>query len=179
MIKLVKRFLFFVAIFCWIISLITHLLSIFDIDFSEAFPLENYLSLGIFAIWALAIALSYEKDDSEHQLIEEENNFSKTLSKIPKWLQVILVLSCVYAIINFWLTANGYSAEVYNGKYILMEKGTFIRNLTKTEYTNYIANNTRLSTGHCLAFYALGAAFLYNYKTKQQGTLSKFSYSQH
>jgi magnesium-transporting ATPase (P-type) len=158
----VKRFLFYLALFGWVISFTVHLLSIFNIYLGDNFPIDVYLTMGIFFIWVPAIIISQGKKDSSQQNDESDDkgNIFYTMAIIPRWIQIIAILSFIYATVNFWLCVNGYTAEIYNGQYVLMEKSTFIKYLTQTEYIHYKANDARLATGHCLGFYALGLAML-------------------
>lgn len=155
-----KRILFYLSLSGWIISLIVHLLSIFDI-YSGNNPFDVYLVMGIFFVWVPAIFISRQEEEND-----DKRNTFWDIGKIPRWIKVIAVLSCIYATANFWVSVNGYHVEIYDGQYILREHSTFIKYLTQTEYIHYKANDVRLATGHCLAFYAISLTMLY-YKKQQ------------
>jgi hypothetical protein len=156
-----KKILFYPALAGWLMSLIVHLLSIFDVYFGDNLHFDVCLSIGIFFIWGPAIFISRaEKELKQPDDLHDQGNIFSDIEKIPRWLLVIAVVSFIYASVNFWVCLNGYSAEIYNGQYVLMEKSTFIKYLTRHEYVHYKANEARLSTGHCMAFYAVGAVML-------------------
>ncbi|TCC88248.1 hypothetical protein EZ428_21240 [Pedobacter frigiditerrae] len=159
-----KKILFLLAFTGWAIALLVHILSIFEIYFSDTFPIEDWLFPGLFVVWIATIFyLKSEKElKSENAIANNEDNyFSPMFDNIPNWLRVLAIFSFIYSPINFFMTANGYTPEIDNGQFILMEKSTFIKTLTKLEYIHYKANEVRLSTGHLLAFYGISSAFLY------------------
>ena len=67
----------------------------------------------------------------------------------------------VYAIVNFMLfmvATEGGSPTIQDGKYLLLNHGELIREISLEEYSAFKANEVRGFSGHWLVFYYVAAA---------------------
>lgn len=158
-----KQTLGLIALVGFMISLLVHLLTYVGINAASFFPPIWLLHIGIFVVF-IPFVLSTQSIQREHQ----RNALGVILKDVPLWAKLVLGFVFAYAMINFMLfigLSEGGSPAIENGRYILQSHGTFIRELTESEYNWQQAYITRGFSGHWLLFYLAPAVyFLFNQK---------------
>lgn len=158
-----KQRIGYVALAGFIISLFVHTLTYIGIDTATYFPPIWILHLGIFVVF-IPFVLATQPIQREHQ----RHALKIILQAVPLWAKLVLGFVFAYAMINFMLfigLSEGGSPAIENGRYILQSHGTFIRELTESEYNWQQAYITRGFSGHWLLFYLAPAVyFLFNQK---------------
>jgi hypothetical protein len=136
-------------------SLAVHLAALSGIDIAEQFPAVWMLHVGIFIVFVPYVFSS-----------------RKTMGSRPSWAQYRdLVPGSIlwtgvgifaYVFLNFALFMNateGGNAALREGKYLLLQHGTLIRELTQAEYAAFKANEVRGFSGHWMLFYFMPFAY--------------------
>jgi len=127
------------------ISLILHAISFLGIYADILSQLGSLLSLGILPLF-LMLALRFQGSNLTLGKLKHSSGI----------LLIFVVLIMGYAAINFHLTSSlmeGGTPIIKDGKYIFQSHGTFIRELSSTEYFWQKAYALRLITGHSMCFY--------------------------
>jgi hypothetical protein len=78
----------------------------------------------------------------------------------PAWAFLGVVGLLFYAFANFFISMSlmqGGSPQEAEGRYVLADRGHVLREITAEEFTRLRSYETRLFSGHWLAFYAAGA----------------------
>jgi hypothetical protein len=86
-----------------------------------------------------------------------ENNVTNYVAKHHQWILTALTL---LVFLNFFWNfqqMNGGSPERQDGRYILSNHGTFVRELSESEYLAMRVAELRLMSGHPILFFALAA----------------------
>lgn len=89
---------------------------------------------------------------------------------MPRWVAVIGAGLFVYSMVNFLLFAlhsAGGNPVLQQGKYLLMNHGKLIREVTASEYAALRTNELRGFSGHWLLFYFVPAAYFLFWKRKE------------
>jgi hypothetical protein len=150
--------------------LIVHVLSVSGMDVAEKVPFVWMLHVGIFVVWIPAVISQLQnkeflefRNSSRSKFKNPITAFKILFRGVPGWLVVLVLVSFVYAFVNFMLSIGsvGGTVSVEDGQYVLGNHGTFIKTLTEQEYQWYRANELRGFSGHWMAFYGMGAAILY------------------
>ncbi len=178
-----KNILFYIAACGWIIGLTAHLLSVADIDVTSRVPFIWVLHVGIFVVWLpVVLKLKDDKELKEYKntsFVNRLNPFSfyKIIFKnAPSWMSVLAIICFYYAIVNFILfildaDALG-GANIRDGKYVLENRGKFIRNITEEEYHHAKAAMLRGFSGHWLVFYGFAATILYPFNKTEDKSIA-------
>ena len=144
----------------FLISLVVHVEALTGVDVASSMPSVWLLHAGIFVIFGPFVFLS-RKD-----FVGNRSLFAMAKG-LPQWVAVLGGAIFVYAFVNFalfLLQSEGGNPMVENGKYLLMEHGKLIRELTPTEFTALKANEVRGFSGHWLVFYFVPAAYFLFWK---------------
>ena len=168
-----KTILFWVAVTGWVLGLLVHVLSIFDVDVQTQIPYIWLLHLGIFVVWIPAI-LTLRKSESIRMFENPDTLkrmnpiafFKVICEKTPVWIVVIAAAGLFYAFVNFllFMTMQTGTPALKDGQYYLHNHGKLIRNITEQEYHHYKASLLRGFSGHWIAFYGIAAAVLYPFR---------------
>lgn len=167
-----KKFLFYLALTGWLLSLAVHLLSIAGIDTTGKMPFVWLLHIGIFAVW-IAVVLDLINNEELKQFKQSNPGTKKKsfaafkiiFKDAPGWMQIVVIVSFIYMPINLFLfstTQNG-SPDFRDGQYILHNRGEIISTITEQEYHRYKAREIRGFSGHWIFFYAVATAVLFKY----------------
>ncbi len=157
----IKIILFYLALVAWVISLAVYVTSALGIYFKNSLTIADSLGTGIFFICIPALILASIEGKVQSKEDTTAGFSSSILDTRPRWVLVLAALSFIYTSVNFFIClALGLGGELYEGRYVLMQKGEFIRYLTKTEYIRLQLNGIMLTTGHCIGFYGLALAIL-------------------
>jgi hypothetical protein len=136
-----------IALVGFILSLVVHISSLLGLDVAAYFYGVWFLHLGIFAV-CVPLAI-YTRMDSQPSL-------GQVATALPRWVVTVGVVICVYAVANFIIFiagTEGGSPTIRDGKYLLLEHGKLIREITASEYTAFQVNALRGFSGHWLVFY--------------------------
>ena len=109
------------------VSLAVHISTFFDIYISGIWILH----IGLFFVWIPVFLVSQSRGLTS-------SNFFGRSSWIPGWGQGLLILACLYGLINFAsFQANAPSKQPYefNGKYMIQRDGTNYE-ISKQEYNH-------------------------------------------
>jgi hypothetical protein len=169
-----RQFLFYLAVFGWILGFIFHIFSFADIDLSQYVPVF-YFFIGVFVVWIPSVFIMKKNKDfieSQSSLKKRVNPFGfyQTLLKMaPSWLAWIAIAGLIYGFINFFYCLSGAPGvtEVMDNKYVIQNHGQIIKTLTLQEYRHYNSIETRMLSGHLLIFYGMAAAILYPFPKEE------------
>ncbi|WP_291726721.1 hypothetical protein [Bernardetia sp.] len=158
------RKVFYLALSLWSIAIFVNVLTLLNIDVADSFPFVWGLHLGIFAI-ILPIILS-QAGNIKHQNTNKKQklNLISVFKGAPIWLPIIVVGSILYAIIGFFVFNDGSlggTADFRDGQYIVHNRGTFVKTITKEQYHIYNAEVLQGFSIVWIWFYGLGAAMLH------------------
>ena len=160
--------IFAFAGFC--LSLFVHLTTFFGIDPAKHVPFVWVLHIGIFICFVpLIFAQGFPP---------KENFWQKLMARLPPWQRYAVKGFFAYAVINFalffYLTSGG-SAQERDGKYVLLNHGTLIRELSADEYERQNAYTIRGFSGHWMVFYLVPALYFLPRKTGTGGEIDLVS----
>jgi hypothetical protein len=144
-----------VALVGFLISLAAHVWALMGTDVASSMPSVWLLHVGIFVVFLPFVLLS-RKDFTGNRF------WFKMVKGLPWWVAVLGGGIFVYAIVNFVLFMahrEGGTPVVENGKYLLMEHGKLIREITLSEFAAFRANEVRGFSGYWLFFYFVSAAY--------------------
>jgi len=146
--------LLILALAAFILSLLAHILSFFDVDVQSEYPYVWLLHIGIFVIFIPAIMFLKKRQQSE------------ILARTPPAFRVLAIALFIYAFFNFFFTIfvlkkGGCNPVSENGTYFLKNKGHIVREISENEYEKQRAYDVRLFSGHWMVFYLFGAGMLY------------------
>jgi len=152
----------------FILGCIVHIVSLCGIYLGERFPFIWGLHFGIFIVWLPAIlelGKNPELKELNSQKVANPLIFFRVIFRnVPKPVMIISVFFFLYAMVNFWLfiyTDQGATPDIVGEKYVLLNHGTLIRELTKQEYLELKANAIRGFSGHWMAFYGFAMGILW------------------
>jgi hypothetical protein len=140
---------------CWFtavvlsVSLVVHALTFLGIDLLETWPGLMLIHIAIFPPFFAAIIYANRTAGTQ------QGNIDPVVNSAPWWLRVLSVVFFVYGIANFAifivLTEGGGPSE-REGKYVVMNHGTVIRELSEAEYHQHRAYVLRCASGHWMLF---------------------------
>jgi len=151
-----------------ILSIVVHLLSLFGIDVSGPVPFVWMLHLGIFVVWFPAI-LELRKNQEIKEIKAKSGinpiKFYSTIFKgIPKPLMYFMIFILVYATLNFFFFmkfSGGGGPGIQNGKYVIENHGTILKEITESQYFSMKANEIRGFSGVWMVFYSFALGILW------------------
>ena len=180
--KLMKKTLCFIAGLGLILGLLVHVISLLGIYIGDKVPFVWVLHLGIFIVWLPAILILKKNPDFQQPDFKTSLNPKKFYGSLfkdsPKPIMIISLFFFVYAMINFFLfiqAGQGGVPSIIDGKYVINNHGSIIKELTETEYFKMKANEIRGFSGHWMAFYGISMGILWPKKDKQESTTKRYS----
>ena len=144
-----------VALAGFLLSLVVHVQALMGMDVASSIPSVWFLHVGIFVVFLPFVLLSRKDFASNGSLF----GMAKGL---PLWVAMLGGGIFFYALVNFALFmvhTEGGNPTFENGKYLLMEHGKLIREITAAEYSAFKVNEVRGFSGHWLVFYFVPAAY--------------------
>jgi hypothetical protein len=138
-------------------SLAVHAAALAGIDAGEALPGVWLLHLGAVAVSLLLLVRHRTRLRTRRLLLDQLRGGS-----FPPWSVRLGAVLFIYALLNFALFAartDGGNPDVREGRFVLLDHGRLVRELTREEYRAYRANELRGFSGHWVMFYYLPAAF--------------------
>ena len=152
------------ALLLFFVSLIAHVAAVLGVDVQEHFTLILSLHLGMFVTFVPAIVV-IRKWRSGNPLIA-------LIRGLPVWARAFTLGLTAYVVINFIMffgsVAEGQVAE-RDHRFILEDRGRFVRELTVEEYHSRRALEVRHFSGHWLAFYFVSFAVLVLHREASEG----------
>ena len=163
----VRRGLGLLALAGFLVSLAVHLETLRGVDVQAAFPYVMFLHMGIFLVFGPFILVS-RSDFTGKQSMRQ------LAAGLPRWVVVVGCLTFAYAFLNFVLFMVGYQGNpsISNGKYLLLDHGRLVHELSASQYAAATANEVRGFSGHWLVFYGLPAAYFLLWKKPESVPLA-------
>ena len=131
-------------------ALAVHAFALSGIAVQDIWPTVWALHIGVFVVFIPAAFYLRKHSD--------ENDPVALFRGLPTWAGLALVALFVYAFLNFFVSLSktaGATPELRDGRYVLHNKGSVVREITKEEYTAGRAAQARLFSGHWLLFYSI------------------------
>lgn len=128
-------------------SILVHSLTCFRVDVSAHVPWVWALHLGCF----IAIIPLIGKD-----------LWRRVIIPLPVWAKSMAAVFAAYVFINGGLAfihALGGTPDIWDGRFVLHQHGTFVRELSDAEYHVEQAYVLRGFSGHWMIFYLLPALY--------------------
>jgi len=170
-----KKTLCIIAGIGFALGLIVHVISLAGIYIGDKVPYIWGLHVGIFVVWLPAILELRKNPDLKQPSFGTMTNpfkfFGTIFKDTPKPVMIISVVFFFYAMINFFLfmqAGGGGVPDIMDGKYVINNHGSIIRELTESEYFKMKANEIRGFSGHWMAFYGLAMGILWPKKETQE-----------
>jgi hypothetical protein len=145
----------FIALSGFVLPLAAHVAALIGMVAAERVPFVWALHVGIFIVF-IPFVLSSRKT------LGKKPRFAEIRALFPGWIVVIGVTIFAYAIVNFVVfisLTEGGSTSIQDGKFVLLNHGKLIRELTQAEYHFFKTNEVRGISGHWLVFYFMPFAY--------------------
>ncbi|WP_233869839.1 hypothetical protein [Paraburkholderia adhaesiva] len=145
----------------FVISLVVHVSALMGFNLAATIPSIWALHAGVFVVFAPFVFLCRKE-------LGGKGNLWLLWKGVPNWVAVLGGMIFVYVVMNFllfMLHTEGGMPAVQDGKYVLLNHGKFIRQLTPSEFTAFKANELRGFSGHWLLFYFVPAAYFLFWKS--------------
>ncbi len=155
----VRRALGVLALAGFLVSLAVHLEALRGVDVQGAFPHVMLLHMGVFLVFGPFVLMS-RSDFTGMQ------SMWQLAAGLPRWAAVLGGLIFVYALVNFalFMIGNQGNPSMSHGKYLLLDHGRLIHELSASQYAASKANEVRGFSGHWLVFYGVPAAYFLLWK---------------
>ncbi|WP_109127373.1 hypothetical protein [Dyella sp. C11] len=157
-----------VAALGFVLSLAVHIQALMGRDVASSVPAVWMLHLGIFVVFLPFVLLSRKDFKGARSALD--------LAKgLPLWVAALGGVIFVYALMNFvvfMVHTDGGNPVFEDGKYLLMQHGKLIREITASEFAAFQANELRGFSGHWLVFYFVPAAYFLFWKRDAQALSS-------
>lgn len=154
------------SIIGFVLALCAHIATFFGINPLLLCPYVWLLHVGIFLGILPLLVISHKTDGTRFGRI----SIKAVFESVPKWLKGLFSMISIYAVMNFGLSAillGGGSPELWDGAYVLQNKGEYIRALTEIEYHLYQSYEVRLFSGHWMLFYFFLSTAYYSYLNRK------------
>ncbi len=153
------KYIFKFSLGVFLISSLVHILAIFQITVISRFPV---FILHVLTIGVCFIAF-FQLRSKEGRKLDLAKYFKEKFSSKLSWVPVVLVLLFIYNFINFFLSYSNYvgSPDVWDGKYILHDHGSLIREITEREYRIERTKEIKMFSSFWVLFSGIGSAMLY------------------
>lgn len=155
-----KRILGFASFIGLAAALIVHIAALMGIDASDNFPAVWGLHVGIFVVFIPFVF-------SSRKSLGPKPTFAQIRAAFPMWIVGLGICVFAYALVNFALfilKTEGGNPSIVDGKFVLMNHGALIRELSVVEYSTFKANEVRGFSGHWLVFYFVPFAYFLFHK---------------
>ncbi|KUO58390.1 MAG: hypothetical protein APF84_13210 [Gracilibacter sp. BRH_c7a] len=151
------RIFYYLALFAFVLSLLIHISTFFNVNPQKIFPAIWLFHAGIFIVFVPAVLTlnawnQGNKDKSPFAIL-------KIINVVPILMKVLAFVIFIYAIVNLQLSlgsANG-QPQIVDGKYVLQQRGVITEYITEEEFNKYQAYQVRQFSGHWMMFYFLSA----------------------
>jgi len=151
----------------FVASVLVHLAALSGIDVAEQFPWVWSLHGGIFVVFVPYAILNRRKTGARQ-------TWDMWRSELQPWTLFVATGLFAYAFLNFFLfidAGEGGNPTIRDGKYLLLNHGTLIRELTLAQYSALRANEVRGFSGHWMLLYFIPLAY-FLFKKEKPATMS-------
>lgn len=155
-----KKFLGFASLIGFATALMVHIAALMGVNMPGNFPAIWWLHVGIFVVFIPFVFASRTS-------FGPKPTFAEIRATFPKWVVGLGLFISAYALVNFaffMVQAVGGNPSIVDGKFVLLNHGNFIRELTEVEYSTFKANEVRGFSGHWLVFYFVPFAYFMFHK---------------
>ena len=155
-----RAFLGTAAAVGFLASFLVHIAALFGVDVAARLPGVWLLHFGVFAVFVPFVLFARRDFGAQPSLLQIS-------AALPRWVVILGGAIFAYAIVNFIIFiagTQGGSPTVQDGKYLLLNHGKLIREITAGEYAAFKANEVRGFSGHWLVFYFAPAAYFLGWK---------------
>ena len=143
-----------IALIGFALSAMVHVAALNGTDIAGRFPAVWVLHVGIFVVFVPFVFATRRRASHSSSF-----HFFELL---PRWVTFAGAVLFAYAAVNFgvfMLRSEGGSPAIKNGRYVLLNHGRLIREISAPEYTDFRANEVRGFSGHWLFFYFIPFAY--------------------
>ncbi|MBI4670414.1 MAG: hypothetical protein HY741_01930 [Chloroflexi bacterium] len=161
MIHRITTLLLALAAFGLLSTLALHVFTFLRLELEPLRPLYALAFIGVFVV---VVPMIFFGSRAERK---NADAWSKTMRYAPRGWNAFVVVLLLYVAFNFFTMLNANSSAsptIKDGKYVLTSHGAVVKQLTASEYTQAVAYDLRLWSGHPLVFYAGAFGFLYAMK---------------
>jgi len=143
-----------VAVVGFVISAAVHLLALSGADVLARFPQVWLLHIGIFVVFLPYVFAS-------RKMLGARPTLALIRTQFPDWVVMIGLCLFAYTIANFvlFLLAVPGNPEIQEGKFLLVNHGRVLRELTADEYAALRTQHIRGFSGHWMFFYFVPAVY--------------------
>jgi hypothetical protein len=141
----------------FLLAVIVHGLTFAHVDVIEDFSSVWLLHVGLFLV-AIPFVLSARATIGGRPSLAQLGSF------FPRWARILLAVVGAYAFLNFALfiyLSGGGAPDIRDGRFVLHNHGTVIRELSEQEYHIQRAYIARGFSGHWLFFYLAPALYFF------------------
>lgn len=151
------------ALIGFILALIVHVSALLGVDVAARFHGVWFLHAALFVVFIPFVIFARRDFGAQPSLIQIG-------AALPRWVVAIGLIIFVYAVVNFLIFmagTEGGSPSIRDGKYLLLEHGKLIRELTASEYWALQTNVVRGFSGHWLVLFFVPAAYFLGKKSNR------------
>lgn len=156
------------------LGLIVHIISLIGIYIEDKVPYIWVLHVGVFIVLFPAILELRKNQELLKANAKTKRNplkfFKMMFKDAPAPFMYLFILFFIYSFINFFLFMdvgmNGVPS-IIDGKYVINNHGSIIKELTEAEYFKMKANELRGFSGHWMLFYGVAMGVLWPPKKKE------------
>lgn len=150
-----QRILGYASLIGFVTALVVHIAALTGIDVADRFPAVWGLHVGVFVVFIPFLF-------SSRKTLGPKPKFAQIRAAFPMWTVGLGICIFAYALVNFalfMLKTEGGNPSIEDGKFVLMNHGTLVRELSAAEYSSFKANVVRGFSGHWLVFYFVPFAY--------------------
>ncbi len=145
----------------FMLSIIVHVVSALGFYVGDHYPFVWLLHLGVFVVWfptiiSLISNPKYKRKDRKYG-DSFKTLYTVVFKDMPKSLMFFSLFCFVYAILNFMFFVNtglGRGPSISDGKYVLHNHGTLIKEISENEYLRFKAMEIRGFSVLWMVFYS-------------------------
>jgi len=145
-----------VALVGFVISAAVHLLAVSGVDVLARYPDAWMLHIGVFIVFVPYVF-------ARRKTLGARPTLTRIRAQFPDWVVAIGLCLFAYTIANFLLfmlhAAPNGNPEIQEGKYLLVNHGRIVREVTATEYASLRSQQIRGFSGHWMFFYFVSSAY--------------------
>ena len=161
-----QRILGFASLAGFVAALVVHIAALTGIDVEDKFPAVWGLHVGIFVVFIPFVF-------SSRKTLGPKPTFAQIRAAFPIWVVGLGICIFAYMVVNFalfMLKTEGGNPSIVDGKFVLMNHGALIRELSAAEYSTFKANEVRGFSGHLLVFYFVPFAYFMFHRSPEHSS---------
>ena len=140
------------------VSLLLHLTTFINPSLVNLQFCMPFMHIGMFPLFFLFVFKAAHLRQARYRF------WQRYFEAMPKWTKYLLGFFGMYAFVNFalfFLLSEGATPAISNGMYILQSHGSFVREITASEYLWQQAYILRGFSGHWMIFYLIPALYFW------------------